>query len=118
RHFFDVDEVKRYIDALVMVKINVLHLHLSDDQGWRLAIDGWPRLTSHGGSTQVGGGPGGYYTQDDYRDIVAYAAFRHITVVPEIDMPGHTNAALSSYPALNCDGVAPPLYTGMSVGFS
>ncbi|MBP8535128.1 beta-N-acetylhexosaminidase [Streptomyces sp. MK37H] len=118
RHFFGVDQVKRYIDQLALYKINKLHLHLSDDQGWRIAIDSWPKLARHGGSTQVGGGPGGYYTKDDYREIVRYAASRELTVVPEIDMPGHTNAALASYAELNCDGVAPPLYTGTEVGFS
>lgn len=118
RHFFGVEDVKRYIDHLALLKLNVLHLHLTDDQGWRLEIEGWPRLTEHGGSTQVGGGGGGFYTQDDYRDIVAYAASRFITIVPEIDLPGHTNAALSSYPELTCDGTAPPLYEGIEVGFS
>jgi hexosaminidase len=118
RHFFSVGEVERYIDLLSQYKINVLHLHLADDQGWRIQIDGWPRLTSHGGSTEVGGGPGGYYTQADYGRIVRYAQARHVMVVPEIDMPGHTNAALSSYAELNCDGQAPPLYTGTEVGFS
>ncbi len=104
RHFFTVAQVKRYIDQLAMYKINKLHLHLSDDQGWRIAIKSWPRLATYGGSTQVGGGPGGYYTQDEYREIVRYAAARYLTVVPEIDMPGHTNAALASYAELNCDG--------------
>ncbi|GAA2397060.1 beta-N-acetylhexosaminidase [Streptomyces glaucosporus] len=118
RHFFTVEQVKRYIDQLALYKINTLHLHLTDDQGWRIAIDSWPRLATHGGSTEVGGGPGGHYTKDDYREIVRHAAARHMTVVPEIDMPGHTNAALASYPELNCDGVAPPLYTGIEVGFS
>ncbi|MFI1437761.1 beta-N-acetylhexosaminidase [Streptomyces fructofermentans] len=118
RHFFTVDQVKRYIDQLALYKINKLHLHLSDDQGWRIAVDSWPRLATYGGSTQVGGGPGGYYTKAQYKDIVRYAASRYLEVVPEIDMPGHTNAALASYPELNCDGVAPPLYTGTAVGFS
>jgi len=118
RHFFAPDEVKRYIDQISMYKINTLHLHLADDQGWRIEIKSWPRLTTYGGSTEVGGGPGGFYTQDEYRDLVAYAASRGITVIPEIDMPGHTNAALASYAELNCDGVAPPLYTGIEVGFS
>ncbi|TXL89108.1 beta-N-acetylhexosaminidase [Streptomyces sp. IB2014 016-6] len=118
RHFFSVDQVKRYIDQLALYKINTLHLHLSDDQGWRIAIDSWPRLAAHGGSTQVGGGPGGYYTKAQYRELVRYATSRHLEVVPEIDMPGHTNAALASYAELNCDGVAPPLYTGTAVGFS
>ncbi|MYV50959.1 beta-N-acetylhexosaminidase [Streptomyces sp. SID3212] len=118
RHFFTVGQVKRYIDQLALYKINTLHLHLSDDQGWRIAIDSWPRLATYGGSTQVGGGAGGYYTKAQYRELVAYAASRHLEVVPEIDMPGHTNAALASYAELNCDGVAPPLYTGTQVGFS
>ncbi|WP_173142111.1 beta-N-acetylhexosaminidase [Kibdelosporangium persicum] len=118
RHFFGVDEVKRYIDQIAQYKINRLHLHLSDDQGWRIEIPGWPRLTSHGGSTEVGGGPGGFYTRSQYLELVAYAKARYITVIPEIDMPGHTNAALASYAELNCNGIAPPLYTGTSVGFS
>ncbi|MEU0002912.1 beta-N-acetylhexosaminidase [Streptomyces sp. NPDC006314] len=118
RHFFSVAQVERYIDQLALYKINELHLHLSDDQGWRIAIDSWPRLATYGGSTQVGGGTGGYYSKADYREIVRYAASRHLEVVPEIDMPGHTNAALASYAELNCDGVAPPLYTGTKVGFS
>ncbi|GGO88181.1 beta-N-acetylhexosaminidase [Wenjunlia tyrosinilytica] len=118
RHFFSLDEVKRYIDQIALYKVNRFHLHLSDDQGWRIAIKSRPRLATYGGSTQVGGGPGGYYTQDEYKEIVRYAASRYMTVVPEIDMPGHTNAALASYAELNCDGVAPPLYTGTDVGFS
>jgi hexosaminidase len=118
RHFFGVDDVKRYIDLMALYKLNRLHLHLSDDQGWRIEIKSWPNLTAHGGSTQVGGGPGGYYTQDEYAEIVRYAAERFITIVPEIDMPGHTNAALASYAELNCDGKARELYTGVTVGFS
>ncbi|WP_405577801.1 beta-N-acetylhexosaminidase [Streptomyces sp. NBC_01190] len=118
RHFFTVAQVKRYIDELSLYKVNYLHMHLSDDQGWRIAINSWPNLATHGGSTQVGGGAGGYYTQADYSAIVAYATAHYITVVPELDMPGHTNAALSSYAQLNCNGVAPALYTGTSVGFS
>jgi hexosaminidase len=118
RHFHDVETVKQVIDYLAMYKMNRLHLHLSDDQGWRIDIRSWPNLAQHGGSTQVGGGPGGYFTQDDYREIVRYASELFITIVPEIDMPGHTNAALASYPELNCDGVAPELYTGIQVGFS
>lgn len=118
RHFFDVDDVKRYIDLLAKYKLNVLHLHLSDDQGWRIEIASWPRLTEYGSTSSVNDERGGFYTQAQYREIVAYAASRYITIVPEIDMPGHTNAALASYPELNCDGVAPPLYTGIKVGFS
>jgi hexosaminidase len=118
RHFFTVDEVKGFLDLLALYKLNVLHLHLTDDQGWRIAIGSRPRLASHGGSTQVGGGPGGHYTQEQYAEIVEHARERHVTVVPEIDLPGHTNAALASYPELNCDGRAPELYTGTEVGFS
>ncbi|MFD9222972.1 beta-N-acetylhexosaminidase [Streptomyces sp. NPDC060064] len=118
RHFFTVDQVKRYIDQLALYKINKLHLHLSDDQGWRIAIDSWPRLATYGGSTQVGGGRGGHYTRKDYQEILGHAASRYLEVVPEIDMPGHTNAALASYAELNCSGIAPPLYTGTDVGFS
>ncbi|WP_405481014.1 beta-N-acetylhexosaminidase [Streptomyces sp. NBC_00009] len=118
RHFFGVDKVKRYIDELALYKVNKLHLHLSDDQGWRIAIDSWPKLATYGGSTQVGGGQGGYFTKAQYKEIVQYAASRYLEVIPEIDMPGHTNAALASYAELNCDGVAPPLYTGTNVGFS
>jgi hexosaminidase len=118
RHFFPVSVVERYIDEIALYKVNRLHLHLSDDQGWRIVINSWPNLAIYGGSTEVGGGPGGYYTQEEYRAIVAYAASRYITVIPEIDMPGHTNAALASYAELNCSGVAPRLYTGTKVGFS
>ncbi|MER6422398.1 beta-N-acetylhexosaminidase [Streptomyces sp. NPDC001137] len=118
RHFFTVAQVKRYVDELALYKINKLHLHLSDDQGWRIAVDSWPRLATYGGSTEVGGGEGGYYTKADYQEIVRYAASRYLEVVPEIDMPGHTNAALASYAQLNCNGTAPPLYTGTEVGFS
>jgi len=118
RHFFGVDDVKRFIDFLAFYKMNVLHLGLSNDQGWRIEIKSWPNLALHGGSTQVGGGEGGFYTQEQYSDIVNYAAERYITIVPEIDMPGHTNAALSSYAELNCDGKATELYTGTNVGFS
>ncbi|HUF64643.1 MAG TPA: beta-N-acetylhexosaminidase [Gemmatimonadaceae bacterium] len=118
RHFLPAADVKRYIDLMALHKLNRLHLHLSDDQGWRIQIRSWPNLTARGGSTQVGGGPGGFYTQAEYADLVSYAHDRFITVVPEIDMPGHTNAALASYAVLNCDGVARPLYTGTRVGFS
>ncbi|GAA0585478.1 family 20 glycosylhydrolase [Kribbella sandramycini] len=118
RHFFSVAEVKRYIDLASLYKLNKLHLHLSDDQGWRIQIDSWPKLTTYGGSLEVGGTPGGHYTKADFAEIVKYAGERFLTVIPEIDTPGHTNAALASYAELNCDGVAPPLYTGTKVGFS
>ena len=127
RHFFTVDEVKQYIDLLALYKLNVLHLHLSDDQGWRIQIDTWPKLTTVGGATEVGGGPGGYYTKADYADIVRHAQDRFINVVPEIDMPAHTAAAIAAYPELGCSRPAPDssfsspvpgLYTGIHVGFS
>lgn len=118
RHFFGVDDVKRLIDLMSLYKLNRLHLHLTDDQGWRLAIRSWPKLTNHGGRSQVGGGRGGYFTQRQYAAIVAYARQRFVEVVPEIDMPGHVNAALASYARLTCDGKAPALYTGIEVGFS
>ncbi|MEU8181515.1 beta-N-acetylhexosaminidase [Micromonospora sp. NPDC049047] len=118
RHFFAVEDVLRVVDHLARYKINHLHLHLTDDQGWRIAVDSWPALSAVGGATEVGGGPGGHYTKADYRRIVSYAADRHVTVVPEIDLPGHTNAALVAYPELAPDKVAPPPYTGTEVGFS
>ncbi|OWV07439.1 beta-N-acetylhexosaminidase [Micromonospora wenchangensis] len=118
RHFFGVEDVCRVIDHLARYKLNHLHLHLTDDQGWRIAVDSWPRLATVGGRTAVGGGPGGWYTAADYRRIVAYAARRHVTVVPEVDLPGHTNAALVAYPELAPGRVAPPPYTGTEVGFS
>ncbi|WP_412068949.1 beta-N-acetylhexosaminidase [Rubrivirga sp. IMCC43871] len=118
RHFFDVPDVERVLDLMALHKLNRLHLHLSDDQGWRIEIPGRPDLTRVGGRTQVGGGPGGFYTTEDYAGLVTYAAERFITVVPEIDLPGHTNAALASIPEINCDGRARAPYTGTNVGFS
>src|SRR2546421_5263026 len=107
RHFFTVAQVERYVDEVARYKVNRFHLHLSDDQGWRIAIKGWERLATFGGGTQVGDpNHGGFYTQADYRALVTYAAARFITVVPEIDMPGHTNAALASYAPLTCNGGA------------
>jgi hexosaminidase len=118
RHFFGVNDIKRFIDMISFYKMNVLHLHLSDDQGWRIEIKSWPNLALHGGSTQVNGGSGGYFTYEQYSDVVKYAQDQYITIVPEIDMPGHTNAALASYAELNCDGKSRELYTGIDVGFS
>jgi len=118
RHFFDVDDVKQYIEYAVKYKYNHLHLHLTDDQGWRVEIEGWPKLTEIGASTEVGGGDGGYYTQEEYEEIVDYARDRFVTVVPEIDIPGHTNAALASYAELNPDGNRATPYTDTEVGFS
>ena len=115
RHFFSVDFVKKFIDLLALHNMNRFHWHLTDDQGWRIEIKKWPKLISIGSQrsgTIIGtnsdiddGIPyGGYYTQDEAREIVAYAAERHITVIPEIDMPGHMLAALASYPELGCTG--------------
>ena len=118
RHFLPIEAVKRYIDLISAYKMNHLHLHLSDDQGWRIEIKSWPNLTEYGSKTQVGGGEGGFFTQEQYKDIVRYAGERNVTIVPEIDMPSHTNAALASYAELNMDGKAPGLYTGVEVGFN
>jgi hexosaminidase len=118
RHFFTVDEVKQYMDLLALYKLNVLHLHLSDDQGWRIEIKSRPKLTAVGGLTQVAGGAGGFYTQDEYTELVRYAADRYIMIVPEIDMPGHTNAALAAYPDVSCSSRPAALYSGTEVGWS
>ena len=115
RHFFPLSFVKKYIDLLALHNMNVFHWHLTDDQGWRIEIKKWPRLTEVGSmrsGTVLGCNAdlddytphGGFYTQAEAREIVAYAAERHITVVPEIDMPGHMLAALASYPELGCTG--------------
>lgn len=127
RHFFSVEEIKRYLDLLAMYKMNVFHWHLTDDQGWRIEIKKYPLLTQVGGyrnETLIGrpskkmkfdGKPhGGFYTQAQVRDIVTYAAERHILVVPEIEMPGHSRAALAAYPQYACtDG---PFKTATSWG--
>ncbi|GGK62285.1 beta-N-acetylhexosaminidase [Rufibacter glacialis] len=106
RHFMSKDFLKRYIDLLALYKLNTLHLHLTDDQGWRLQIPNYPKLTSTGAWRQEPDGSthGGFYTQADIREIVAYAQSRYITVVPEVDMPGHVQAALAAYPELSCTG--------------
>lgn len=115
RHFFSVDAVKRYLDIMAVYKLNRFHWHLSDDQGWRIEIRRYPELTLVGGyrsGTMVGRDfnsddgirYGGYYTQDQIREVVAYAERLGITVVPEIDLPGHMLAALSAYPWLGCSG--------------
>ena len=124
RHFFTPKEVKQVIDLLALYKLNTLHLHLADDQGWRIQIDSWPKLTTVGSVTQVGGGPGGFYTKAEYADLVRYGQERFVTIVPEIDMPGHTNAAIAAYPELKCSrptpgsGGANGTYTGTEVGWS
>lgn len=118
RHFHSVSDVKHLIDLLSIYKINTLHLHLTDDQGWRIEIKSWPNLTAHGGKSSVKNEKGGFYTQEEYLEIQEYALKNHITIIPEIDMPGHTNAALSSYAELNCNGKATKPYYGTRVGFS
>ena len=115
RHFWSVDFVKKFIDLLALHNMNVFHWHLTDDQGWRIEIKKWPKLTEVGSQrtgTIIGTNSdlddnipyGGFYTQAEAREIVRYAAEHHITVVPEIDMPGHMLAALASYPELGCTG--------------
>jgi hexosaminidase len=118
RHFFPVDTVRAVLCAMAQLKLNVLHLHLTDDQGWRLDLPSRPLLAGRSSATEVGGGPGGHYSAEDYAQILAHAAALHIAVVPEIDVPGHVNAALHAYPQLTPDGVAPKPYTGIDVGFS
>lgn len=116
RHFFTVDEVKRYIDYLAMYKFNKFHWHLTDDQGWRIEIKKYPKLTEIGAfrnGSMIGKYSdnkfddkkyGGFYTQEQVKDVVKYAEARHVTVVPEIEMPGHAVAAIASYPWLGCTG--------------
>jgi hexosaminidase len=117
RHFQSVADVKKLLDQMAQHKLNVLHWHLTDDQGWRIEIKRYPELT-HTGAWRTppdagqDGEPlryGGFYTQDQIREVVAYAAARHITVVPEIDMPGHAQAAVASYPQIGVTGKTPPV---------
>ena len=118
RHFFSVEFVKKYIDLMAAYKFNTFHWHLTDDQGWRIEIKKYPRLTTIGSQRaqtvignyhdrtpqQYDNTPyGGFYTQDQIRDVVKYAADRYITIIPEIEMPGHSEAALAAYPELSCD---------------
>ncbi|MFI1979690.1 MULTISPECIES: family 20 glycosylhydrolase [Streptomyces] len=120
RRYFPMAQLKKYIDQAATYKINTLHLHLTDDQGWRIAIGAIPSLTTIGASTQSGftGGTTWYYTAAEYQEIVAYAKSRFMTVVPEIDGPGHTSAALASVANLNCDNKAIKPYSGFDVGIS
>lgn len=106
RHFFSKDFIKKYIDKLAYYKINTLHWHLTDDQGWRIEIKKYPNLTDIGAwrTEKDGSKYGGYYTQEDIKEIVAYAQERYITIIPEIEMPGHSSAALAAYPYLGCTG--------------
>ncbi len=114
RHFFSVEQVKKYIDHLATFKFNTFHWHLTDDQGWRIEIKKYPKLTSVGGfrnGTIIGAYPGtgndsirygGFYTQQQIKEVVKYAADRYITIIPEIDIPGHSSAAIAAYPQLSC----------------
>ena len=128
RHFMPVEFVKKFLDLMALHKLNVFHWHLTDDQGWRIEIKKYPRLTEAGAwrsETQRGhynahaGGDGiphgGFYTQEQIREIVAYAAARHIRIVPEIDMPGHTQAAIAAYPELGCTGTPIAVGTGWGI---
>ena len=118
RHFFSVEQVKKVIDVMSIYKLNRLHWHLTEDQGWRIEIDKYPKLTEIGAfrngtmikrewGSNDGIRHGGFYTKDQIRDVVAYAAERGITIIPEVDMPGHMVAALASYPELGCAGSGP-----------
>lgn len=124
RHFFPVSFVKKYIDYIALHKMNYFHWHLTDDQGWRIEIKKYPLLTqkaAYRNGTIIGRYPGtgndetpygGFYTQDEVKDVVQYAMDRHITVVPEIEMPGHASAAIAAYPWLSCFPVQPTKTTG------
>jgi hexosaminidase len=118
RHFMDVATVKKYIDALAFYKMNVLHWHLTEDQGWRIEIKKYPELTRLGSYRMDKFGnhvSEGYYTQEQIKDIVAYAQARHVTIIPEIEMPGHSVAAISAYPWLSCTGESIPVETEWGV---
>ena len=106
RHFITVENVKKQLDIMSMFKVNTMHFHLTEDQGWRIEIKKYPELTSIGGYRLQGDGStyGGFYTQEEIKDIVDYAAKRYITVIPEIDLPGHMMAAIAAYPSLSCKG--------------
>nr|MDO8087386.1 beta-N-acetylhexosaminidase [Candidatus Sigynarchaeum springense] len=102
RHFFPVAFIKRYIDLLAMYKLNTFHWHLTDDQGWRIEIDAYPLLTQVGAYRP--GEDGGFYSKEEVQEILEHARQRHVTIIPEIEMPGHSSAARASYPALGCTG--------------
>jgi len=118
RHFLTVDQVRSVLGVMGDYKLNVLHLHLTDDQGWRLQLPSRPLLTELSAQSEVGGGSGGFYTGEEYAGLVAFAAARQITIVPEIDIPGHINAALHAYADLNPSGLVADVYAGTEVGFS
>lgn len=111
RTFMNKTLLKRYIDLMASYKLNVLHLHLIDDQGWRIEIKRYPRLTSVGSKFDAEFNEmGGYYTQEDIKELVEYASLRNISIVPEFELPGHESAAIASYPELSCRGVRPQIH--------
>lgn len=127
RSFFDLDYLKKHVDRMSLYKLNRLHLHLTDDQGWRIEIKSKPKLTEIAGKSAVKNGRSGFLTQEEYKELQAYAEARNITIIPEIDMPGHIYAALIAYPELNCDEFSnldttmakpPELFHGYEVGWS
>ncbi len=119
RSFLPVSYLKAHIDRMAFFKLNRLHLHLTDDQGWRIEIKRYPRLTEIGGASAVKGGRPGFYTQAELRELVAYAAARNVTIVPEIDLPSHIQAAIAAYHELACDDVTNlGPYAGIDVGFN
>jgi hexosaminidase len=127
RSFFGLDYLKRHVDRMALYKLNRLHLHLTDDQGWRIEIKSKPALTGIGSKGAVINGNSGYLSQEEYKELQHYAAARNIIIIPEIDLPGHIYSALVAYPELNCEDftnlnpqfVMPPeLYTGYKVGWS
>lgn len=117
RHFFGVDAIKRHIDVLSRYKMNVMHWHLTEDQGWRIQIRKYPKLTSVGAwrTESDGSQYGGFYSQGEIRDVVEYARVRGVTIVPEIEMPGHSSAAIAAYPSLGCTGERIPVRTTWGV---
>lgn len=129
RHFFDKEFIKEYIDALSMLKMNYFHWHLTEDQGWRIEIKKYPKLTSHAAYREEtlighyndqpqqfdGQRYGGFYTQEEIKEVVAYAQRRNVTIIPEIEMPGHAQAAVSAYPELGCTGEQIPVATKWGV---
>ena len=105
RHFFEISTIKKYIDLLALYKMNTLHWHLTEDQGWRIEIEQYPKLTEIGAYRKDSTGLyGGFYTKNEIKDIVEYAKERHINIIPEIELPGHAQAALAAYPELSCKG--------------
>lgn len=127
RSYFGIDYLKDHLDRMALYKMNRLHLHLTDDQGWRLELKSKPQLTEIGGNGSVKNGRSGYLSIEDYKKLQTYAKERHIVIIPEIDLPGHTYAALVSYPELNCEDLSnlnpkmaspPELFDGYKVGWS